>query len=775
MTASQILVLPLRHPPAAASVDLVFTREGAAADRISIPAGTCVAAGPVVFSTAWSVAFEPGQTEASVRAYHGETVDGELIGVATGEPGQLLRVARAPIAATGDAHDVLLGVARPDGSPAGGAPARVWYGVTYELWEPVSTFAGVAGADRVYFLDRASGTILFAPELDLRDTAVAGPRALAALPPAGAAIRVWYRTGGGPDGNVAANTVTALREPVPGLRVTNPSPARGGRPLEDRAGWTARRQYALSTQRRAVTAADIESLATGRSEAIARAGAFAPGSAGPYGRPGQILVSLVPRVTAQARPGWRLPAEALTAHQDAEALRAVQRLLDGCCPLGSSIVVGWARYKPVSVRGRVTVPAQEDPDAVRARLHERLHQMISPLPAAGRADGRRFGEPLRAADVRAVVEQSLPEKSRVDELRFVVREAPDARVRDVAVDPARPDVWYATGTDVLFRSTDGGAGWEPAGRFPDEEIRRVAPAPPHRPGALAVVTATADAVSRVYLSDDFGEHWTRLAELPATVTGVAWVDRAGAGALLLSADDGLHELPLAPGAVPLRVMVDPADPDRGLAAVVTFAAGTGVAVAAQGRLGVHLSTAGGRQGTFQHIGLADADVRTLAVQDDGTATYLWAGLGEADPSKPGKGCHRARLFENALHWEPLAAGWTGGTCWDLAVDGRTVLAASQSAGTLRYDTGAANPSWAGASVNSGLPLRDRTRFEPVTAVAAGAGGRALAGTARGVYREAVAGQWSPIANREAAETVTIPPTWLFCSDEHDVQVVPEIA
>ena len=302
-----------------------------------------------------------------------------------------------------------------------------------------------------------------------------------------------------------------------------------------------------------------------------------------------------------------------------------------------------------------------------------------------------------------------------------------------------------------------------------------APAPAARPGALAVVTRTEDN-SRVHLSDDFGERWTTLGELSATVTGVAWLDRPDAGVLLLSTDVGLYELSLVPGSAPEQVLVDPTDADRGFTAVSSFVSAdgvAGVALATQASRGVYLSVDAGRAGTYTAIGLPNVDVRALAVQVDGAATVLWAGIGTADPKKPGVGCHRARLFEGDVRWEQLSAGWSGGTCWALAVDGPTVLAASQNAGVLRWEPGAATSGWRSPSVNCGLPLRDRTRFEPVEAIAAAADGRALAGTIRGVYLETTVDQYAPVANRENAETVTIPPTWLLCSGEHDVEVVRE--
>jgi hypothetical protein len=775
-----------RHPPAAAWADLRFTRVGPATGRVVIPAGTRVAVArptdpeQVVFSTATAVAIEPDQTDVTVRAHHGEPVAGELLGIGTGAPGQVLRAARAPIVSANEPYDVMLGVAVPDGHAADGVAAREFDGVTYELWQPVPTFAGAAPTDRVYLLDRSTGTATFAPALDTRHGDADPDRALAAVPEAGRQIRLWYRIGGGPDGNVAADTLTALRDPVPGVTVTNPEPARGGRPLEAIESALARGPYEFFSQQRAITARDFELLATASSGAVARARAFTRTSVWSFGQPGEVEVVLVPDVAAQARPGWRLPVEALTVHQGPDVLAATQQELDGRRALGTSVVTTWARYKPVSVRGRAVVRAQEDPDAVRQRIHERLYQTISPLPTPATAGGWAFGEPLRASNVYRLLEQAEPGVSYVDEVRFVVEAAPDTRVRAAAVDAFQPDTWYAGCDEVLFRSTNGAVGWEPVGRFPGEEVRRVVPAPAAqragivaRPGAVALVTRAASGGSRIYLSTDLGERWTKLAELEPAVTSVAWVDREDAGALLLATDAGLYELSLLPGSVPLQVLVDPSDPDRGFYAVCSFVSerGVGLALAAQARYGVYLSLSGGHSNTFRHVGLSNVDTRTLAVQYDGPATLLWAGTGEADAQRPGDGCHRARLFEADVRWQPLSAGWTGGTCWDLTFAGTTALAASQSAGVLALDSTAATPVWRAPDVNCGLPLRDRTRFEPVEAVVATRGDQVVAGTARGVYRRTDPDRWAAAANRETRQAVTVPDTWLLCSGEHDIEVV----
>jgi hypothetical protein len=783
-----------RHPPSAAWAELTVTRTPNGSDRtvpVLVPSGTQVVAArgagsaPVVFTVTDTAVLPAGQDQLTVHAYHCDLVDGELVGHGTGGPGQVFQVARAPIVTTAEELDVLMGVEVPAGSVPPGAPAREFGGKTFEIWRPVTSFAGHAPTDKVYVLRRSLGLVTFAPALDLRTAAGADLATVAAVPPSGREIRVWYRCGGGPAGNVAANTLTTLRSPISGVSVTNPVPARGGRAMELIEAAVARGPYEFFALERAVTARDYELCATSGSAGVARAKAYTRATMWSFARPGEVETVLVPFVGESERPGWRLSAEVLAAHEDDEVRRRTQSDLDSRRALGTTVVTTWARYKAVAVHGRVVVRAEDDPDAVRRRIHDRLHQTISPLSTPTNPSGWAFGEPLRASNVYRWLESAEPGVRYVDDVRFVLPEAPDGRVRAVAADAYQPGTWYAGMDETVFRSTNGGRGWELAGRFPGETVRRVVPAPaPVRPGvgggpgAVAVVTRLAgDAGSAVYASADLGESWRRLAELDPAVEDAAWIDRDGVPALLLATDAGLYELTTRPGAVPIQIAVDAADPDRGFYVVRAFVSEHGVrtvAVAAQARAGVYLSTSGGRTGTFVHSGLSGVDTRTLAVREDGGATTLWAGTGEADPRQPGQGCFSARLYEADVRWQAQGTDWSGGTCWDLAFDGSVVLAATQSGGVQVLDGALAAPRWRAADVNGGLPLRDRGRFEPVESVAATGPGACLAGTARGVFHGDGA-RWTPAANRTVRDVVTVPPTWLLCSGEHDIEVVHDDA
>lgn len=782
-----------RHPPTAAWVDLTFRRDKpGSGPSVTIPAGTTVSSGQtaaqqVTFVTTEAVVLRAGEDEVTVRAHHCGLVEAELLGTGTGQTGQRLIAATVPMVSTTEPIDLLIGVQIDPGTRTERTPAREYDRKTFEIWRPVHSFAGAGPGAKIYLVDRASGTVTFAPAMDLRG---ADGRQVPAVPPAGAEIRAWYRTGGGQAGNVGAGMLTTVDGGPPGVKVTNAQPARGGREMETLEAAIARGPYEFFSLQRAVTARDYEVLATASSSGIARAHAFTRVDVRPFAQPGEVEVVLVPHVPDDARPGGRLPLATLLDHQVTEALERTRAELDQRRPLGTNCVTSWAGYKDVAVKGRVVVRPEEDAAAVRARIHDRLYRTISPLPTELNPVGWRFGEPLRASNVYRLLEQAEPGVRYVEQVRFVVGEAPDTQVRTVAADPTTEGTWYAGSGEVLFRSANDGQGWEPVGRFPGEEIRRIVPAPRAvrpgmvaRPGAVAMTTRRTDnAGSRVYLSQDLGETWQRITELGSGISDLAWLDRDPTGALLLAGDKGLYEIPLLPDSLPNQIVVEPSDPDRALYAVEAFISPQGtwaVAAASQAQLGMYLSVQGGRRGTFGNIGPRGNDAvdsRCLAVQLDGPSTVLWVGVGEVDPGKPGTGCLRARMFEADVRWERLSTRWTGGTCWDIACAGQRVLAATQSAGVLSLDSGSAQSGWSAPDVNSGLPLRDRARFDAVGTVATApvtgdAAPTVMAGGPRGVYRSPDGARWAQTANRETADAVTIPDTWLLCSGEHEIEVV----
>jgi hypothetical protein len=536
----------------------------------------------------------------------------------------------------------------------------------------------------------------------------------------------------------------------------------------------------LVAGRRAVTARDLELIATAGLSDIERATTVCREGAGSFARPDQIVVAVVPMVPVSVRTAGRLSRSTLLALQNEAVRLRVESRLRASSPPEVRVVVDWADLVDVAVKATVVVEPGTDHDAVRTAVVEHLNRTITPLGTPTAPAGRPFGAELRVSDVHRMLEDVAPEVRYVDSVGFVVEPVPTGDVQVVAADPHRPGRWYAGNGELLFRSGVSGHGWEAVGRFPGQSVRVIVPAPAatrvgmiDRPGFVVAVTRSDNGESVVRLSTDGGETWATLAALATSVTDAAWLDRSPAGVVLLATDVGLYELSLSPGATPQPVVVDPAVPDRACSAVETFTSDVGRwAVAVASRAGVAISTDGGAGTTYTVSGAAGLDVRSLAVQYDSSSVVLWAGLGEADPNKPGRGCLRARMFEPGTRWENLNAGWTGGTCWSIGFVGRSALAAAQSGGVLVLDTAAPASSWRSPDVKSGLPLRDRTRFQPVVSVAALADGSAvLAGGPAGAVLSIDTARWSVVASWETRDAVTLPATALLCSGEHTITVV----
>jgi hypothetical protein len=458
----------------------------------------------------------------------------------------------------------------------------------------------------------------------------------------------------------------------------------------------------------------------------------------------------------------------------------IQDALDRRRPLGTTCIVNWTRYKTVRVAARIVVRRHEDPLAVRERVLERLHGTIIPLPTSFSATGWPFGQALRASHVYDVA-LAEPGVLWVDRVRLHVDEVPDEDVLSIAADAFQSHTWYAGSGARLFRSLDDGDGWEPIGRFPGERVEGVHPHP-QRAGLLAAVTKRLEEEgSRIRISRDIGESWQETVYTTTfEVNDAAWLLRDDVPVLLLATDVGLYELVLRSGSSPVQVLVSPEDPDKGFYAVAAsqdIRGQVSVAVAAQATEGVFLSGAAGRPNTFQHVGLQGQDVRVLIVQYDGPRSFLWAGTAAAG-GDPGRGCFRWEL-RGGEHppegWQAFGTQWQGGSCRSLTFIESQVLAATHRAGVLRLDAAAREPAWTMPDVRSGLPLRDPGRFHPVDTVAADPAGRLLmAGGVEGVFRSRDEGvNYEPASEREFADKVTLPPTWLFCSGEHDVTVVKE--
>jgi hypothetical protein len=793
------------QPPAAAVAELVFSLPAPQKTPVEIRRGTRVSCSraapggePVVFTVDQTVQIEPGQTSVKAVAYHAELIEGEVIGRGTGLPGLRLRVKRAPIIARhGRDGDLFVGVEAKTTGRAERVPSiKIGDGV-FRVWQPVDVFASDGKEPNVFVADRAAGMITFAPAVRLTPGDAqpparahadaereARPTPLAGVPEAGAQIRAWYWRGGGAGGNVAAGTLDTLKDPVPGasLSVTNPQRAIGGRDAETLENALLRGPAELHSLRRAVTARDFELLAQRGTGAVARAKAFTQKTLWEHAAPGTVDVVLVPDVGAADRGEFheRLDSQMLAAHASEPARADVSRLLDARRPLGTSCVVRYARDKKVAVDVGIAVHRAEDAAEVRRRILQRLHQALSPLPSPA-GPGWAFGEPLLKSRVYDLL-LAEPGLRYVRNVGFSVQPAPGA-IRCLESDRFQGSTWYAGSATRLFRSTNDGQGWELLRDFESEQPELIT-VHGELPGLLAVAVRVGQTTAyRVYFSRDCGESWLAKTHSLEEVRGLAWISRDRQPILLVATRKGLFELALRSDAGPLQILVHPQKPNLGFTALTAGIGARGasiVAVAAESATeGVFLSTAGGKAGSFFHLGLTD-DIRVLNVQRAGPTTYLWVGLA-APGDEDGRGCHRWEVRDGgsvaSQSWEAFTTGWQGGSVYGLTFVGSTVHAATHRRGILSIDASRTNPSWSAPEIRVGLPLRqvqDQV-FKPVQAVAVGgpSGGAPtlLAGTEEGVFKKT--GEQYARTPALDADEVTIPRDWLISSGAHQVTVIDD--
>lgn len=772
-------------PPAAARVELEFSRP-AAGTELRIPRGTRVTCQPTVpgadvptFATTADAVLGAADTTVAVVAHDVVLHDSVVVGVGNGGPGQQFTLPEAPVVA---GPDVFVGIQVPAGEFLSSGEAVLAGGHPFRTCREVVVFADARPGEAVFRLDRSAGVLSF-PWFDPEDEEPP------LVPGVGMQVRAWYRTGGGARGNVAAGRLTLLRDPVGGLQVTNPAPATGGRDAEPLAAALRRGPQDFQARDRAVTARDYEVLAI-RHGGVERASARTRRESWAFAEPGEVDVVLVPHVPADQRPDGLVTREMLAANSDDRVLDDVTGYLAERATIGAVPVVEWARYKQVAVEATVVVRPDEDPDAVRDRIMARLAGLVTPLPPSGVDSAGGFGVPLRVSNLYRALEHEEPGVRYVQQVRLVLDEVPDAEASDLVRAEGQPDTWFVARGSTVFRTTNAGTGWEACVHLDGESVRCLVPWPVTAlrrrvPGHVAVATE-AGTGSRIHVSTDLGGTWHRVAELGFGVADLAWVDRDGEPALLAAGENGLYEISLGAGAVPVQNIVDATDPDRGFQAIVSFVdvrGRTGVALAAEAAGGIWLSQEGGVPSSFRPVRPAGEEVRSLTVSQSGPRVFLWVAR-TAPGGGEGTGCTRLAVDELgrvdaatlAGRWEELSAGWTGGSCWQVRVIGDHAYAASQSSGVLRLPLGSPQASWEAPDVNCGLPLRDRQRFQPVSAISgeAAADGSAvlLAAGAGGVHRSTDRGlAWRSCAERRVDDVVTIPPSWLFCSGEHRVQVV----
>ncbi len=794
------LIGAIQQPPAAATVGLEFTRSGPGAADIAVPQGTrATAPGGLTFATTAPATLRKGQDAVECPAFHGEQIEGEVAGRGTGAPGLEVTVRRPPIVAPmTDGLELIVAVEASREEIPAGARAIEFEGKTFRVWQEVDSFGRGDPNDCVYTADRLHGVIRFPPAMQISDAAgvlAMQGAALAAVPGIGREIRVSYRIGGGAAGNVAASTVTSLQDRIAGLKVSNPRPATGGRDAESLENAMLRGPIDFHRLHRAVTARDFEAVAT-QAGGVSRAKALTKREYWSYAPPGVVEILLVPAPGAGAAAAGPVSLDQLQRWATEAERAKVDAALAPVRPLGTSCEVHWTRYKPVRVKLRAVTARQEDRASVQARVMARLHRLVNPIPPSPLDEGWPYGGALRRYEVEGAV-RAEPGVLYVNQVELIPERLPDAEVASLDADRFQPRTWYAASGTALFRSLNDGDGWELLTEFSDQTLTLVR-ANPLQAGLLVAVTADKNHKSRVHLSADCGETWQQIAATEFEVIDVAWSRRQSVPLLFLATGSGLYELVADGASAPVQIEVDPKATARGFYAVVATEVGnmSVVAAAAKELGGIFLSRLGGASKSFAPIAPAGSwDVRTLAIQIDNNRAYLWAALTVPGTEEGAGGCYRYELRPDAPPegWLDYTKGWKGGSCRALAFTrtGR-VLAGTYWRGVVWLEP-TQGATWQVAPFDVGLPLREDEAavtaagrlLQPVNDLAVDVSGPVKTGdpigiaTIRGVYRttnpqtayEAVSdrSRFGP----ELRECVTLPPTWLFVSGAHEVEVVSE--
>ena len=251
-------------------------------------------------------------------------------------------------------------------------PVRDAVGILREAWvrwEEREDFALSAPDDRHYTLDRNEGVIRFSDGINGR------------IPPSGRqeTIEVFYVTGGGQVGNVAAGAINRSSRSLGFVSlVENPRPTAGGCDQETFEQAVARGGAALRHGDRAVTARDFEALALEATRNIVRAKCFSNRDDQGLPRPGWVTLVVLLR-------DYQAGGELLPTVRGQITDYILRRCGGNLAALEHFHVVG-PQFLELCVKVELTVGDFNQVFRVREEVSRRLDAFLDPL--TGNFDGK---------------------------------------------------------------------------------------------------------------------------------------------------------------------------------------------------------------------------------------------------------------------------------------------------------------------------------------------------------------------------------------------------
>ncbi len=272
-------------------------------------------------------------------------------------------------------------------------------------WHEVRDFYNSGPDSRHFTLDPITGRVVF------------GNGRRGKIPPVGTDnIRAMsYRHHHGSSGNVAAGTITVLRNPAGDLTsikgVKNFERAAGGSDAEDVEEIRLRGPQALKHRQRAVTVEDFAWLAKEASGEVAQAWCLPCRDGNGLPKAGWVTVVIVPKgQDRKPEPGPAL-------------IRCVEKYLKdrslANLKQADHILVRAPAYIEVTVRSKVVPVNPDGADQVKAAVMERLEQFLHPLHGGPDRTGWQLGRDVFISEVFSEIESA----SGVDHADSVVLEA----------------------------------------------------------------------------------------------------------------------------------------------------------------------------------------------------------------------------------------------------------------------------------------------------------------------------------------------------------------
>ena len=291
----------------------------------------------------------------SVKATHGynvstlysvgsDTTDvpGEQLGVSDGTPNQIFQLKESQVV---DGSIVIYVVSGPTN------------GKTYGKWTEVIHLSDYTPTDAVFKVVRGSNNAMYVQFGD----GVSG-----AIPNTNAVIKAQYIYGGGAIGNVAANTVNALKTPVANITVANTASATGGADPEGIDAIRVNAPQAFAALNRAVSLSDYEGLAL-QISGVGKANAVADVWS-------SVTLYIAPTSTdpTDLYPGKNTSNSAVTSSWSALKDTVSKELLDKQL-IGTTLTVSAPTYSPVVLK----VEYSKQPQVTDAQIISSIKQYIS--------------------------------------------------------------------------------------------------------------------------------------------------------------------------------------------------------------------------------------------------------------------------------------------------------------------------------------------------------------------------------------------------------------